>query len=56
MRLKSLGVELEAKQAELALLARTTTERRGDVSRQRVRMGDLRGADDVAEADEDGPA
>jgi circadian clock protein KaiC len=42
---KSLQVELEAKQVEKALLVRTMKSRAGDLSRDRTRMGELRGAD-----------
>ena len=45
VRLKSLQVELVAKQAEKALLARTTKGHEGEASRDRTRMGELRGAD-----------
>jgi circadian clock protein KaiC len=45
VRVKSLQVELEAKQVEKALLARTTESRKGELSRGRTRMGELRGAD-----------
>ena len=45
VRLKSLQVELVAKQAEKALLARTTKGQEGELSRDRTRMGELRGAD-----------
>ncbi len=45
VRLKSLQVELVAKQAEKALLARTTKGHQGELSRDRTRMGELRGAD-----------
>ena len=45
VRVKSLQVELEAKQVEKALLARTTEIRKGELSRGRTRMGELRGAD-----------
>ena len=45
VRLKSLQVELVAKQAEKALLARTTKGHAGELSRDRTRMGELRGAD-----------
>jgi circadian clock protein KaiC len=45
VRVKSLQVELEAKQVEKALLARTTETREGELSRGRTRMGELRGAD-----------
>jgi circadian clock protein KaiC len=44
-RLKSLQTELAAKQVEKALLARTTASRRGELSRGRTRMRELRGAD-----------
>jgi circadian clock protein KaiC len=45
VRVKSLHVELEAKQVEKALLARTTEIHKGDLSRGRTRLGELRGAD-----------
>jgi circadian clock protein KaiC len=45
VRVKSLQVELEAKQVEQALLARTTESRKGELSRGRTRRGELRGAD-----------
>jgi circadian clock protein KaiC len=45
VRVKSLLVELEAKQVEKALLDRTTESRKGDLSRGRARMEELRGAD-----------
>ena len=45
VRVKSLQVELEAKQVEKALLARTTETHRGELSQGRTRMGELRGAD-----------
>ena len=45
MRVKALQVELEAKQVEKALLARTTETREGELSRGRTRMKELRGAD-----------
>jgi circadian clock protein KaiC len=45
VRVKSLQVELEAKQVEKALLARTTESRKGELSRGLTRMGELRGAD-----------
>ena len=45
VRLKSLQVELVAKQAEKALLARTTKGHKGELTRDRTRMGELRGAD-----------
>jgi len=45
VRMKSLQVELEAKQVEKALLARTTATRKGEESRGLTRMGELRGAD-----------
>jgi circadian clock protein KaiC len=47
VRAKSLQVELEAKQLERALLARTRTTRKGELTRGRTRMGELRGADVV---------
>jgi circadian clock protein KaiC len=45
VRVQSLKVELEAKQVEKALLARTTETRKGELSQGRTRMGELRGAD-----------
>jgi circadian clock protein KaiC len=50
VRVKSLQVELEAKQVEKALLARTTETRKGELSLGRTRMGELRGADATATA------
>jgi circadian clock protein KaiC len=47
VRLKSLTVELEAKQVEQELLARTTASREKESSRGRTRMRELRGADAV---------
>jgi circadian clock protein KaiC len=47
VRLKSLQVELLAKQMEKALLARTTQVQDKELTRSRVRMGELRGADRV---------
>ena len=45
VRLRSLGVELEAKKVEKTLLMRTTATSRSDLSRERTRMDELRGAD-----------
>jgi circadian clock protein KaiC len=45
VRMKSLQVELQAKQVEKALLARTSEIRKGELSLGRTRMGELRGAD-----------
>jgi circadian clock protein KaiC len=45
VRVKSLQVELEAKQVEKALLARTRESHKGDLMRGRTRMDELRGAD-----------
>jgi len=45
VRMKSLQVELVAKQVEKALLARTKVSREGELSRGRTRMKELRGAD-----------
>jgi circadian clock protein KaiC len=45
VRLKSLQVELAAKQVEKELLARTTEAREGELSRGRTRLRELRGAD-----------
>jgi circadian clock protein KaiC len=44
-RMKSVQVELVAKQVEKALLARTTQSRGRELTRGRTRMGELRGAD-----------
>jgi circadian clock protein KaiC len=44
---KSLQTELVAKQVEKTLLARTTQSRKGELSRGRTRMRELRGADAV---------
>jgi circadian clock protein KaiC len=45
VRVKSLQVELQAKQVEKALLVRTTKSRARDLSGGRTRMRELRGAD-----------
>ncbi len=45
VRVKSLQVELEAKQVERALLVRTTASRERELSGGRTRMQELRGAD-----------
>ncbi|MEO8004309.1 MAG: circadian clock protein KaiC [Betaproteobacteria bacterium] len=45
VRLKSLHVELEAKQVEKALLIEATKSREGELSRGRTRMKELRGSD-----------
>jgi circadian clock protein KaiC len=45
VRVKSLQVELVAKQVEKALLTRTTESRQGEYSRGRTRIRELRGAD-----------
>ena len=45
VRVKALQVELAAKQVENALLARTTQTHKGELSRGRTRMRELRGAD-----------
>jgi circadian clock protein KaiC len=45
VRVKSLQVELEAKQVEKALLVHSTEHREGELSQGRTRMGELRGAD-----------
>ncbi len=47
VRVKSLQVELEAKHVEKALLIHTTKSREGDLSRERARMEELRGADSM---------
>jgi circadian clock protein KaiC len=43
--MKSLQVELVAKQVEKALLTKTTESRQGELSRGRTRIRELRGAD-----------
>jgi circadian clock protein KaiC len=48
VRLKSLQVELSAKQIEKTLLARSTESRESELTRGRARMGVLRGADAAA--------
>jgi circadian clock protein KaiC len=45
VRAKSLQTELLAKQAEKTLLTRTTESRKGEMSRTRVRVRELRGGD-----------
>jgi circadian clock protein KaiC len=45
VRIKSLQVELAAKQAEKALLSRSSAREAGEVSQGRTRMRELRGAD-----------
>jgi circadian clock protein KaiC len=45
VRLKSLRVELVAKQVEKALLESTTQSQEGELSQGRTRMRELRGAD-----------
>ncbi len=45
VRVKSLQMELVAKQVEKALLVRSTQSREGELSRGRTRMQELRGAD-----------
>jgi circadian clock protein KaiC len=45
VRAKSLQTELLAKQVEKTLLNRTTHSRKGELTRGRIRMGELRGAD-----------
>jgi circadian clock protein KaiC len=45
VRLKAVQTELIAKQVEKTLLARTTVSRKAEISRGRVRMRELRGAD-----------
>jgi circadian clock protein KaiC len=50
VRVRSLQVELEAKQVEKALLARTTEIQKGELSRGRTRIGELRGEDAVVPA------
>jgi circadian clock protein KaiC len=47
VRMKSLAVELESKQVEKQLLARTTATRENESTRTRTRMRELRGADAV---------
>jgi circadian clock protein KaiC len=56
VRLKALQVELVAKQAEKALLARATKGHEVELSRDRTRMRELRGADAASpEADVKSP-
>ena len=50
VRLKSLQVELVAKQVEKTLLAHSTEARKGELSRGRTRMRELRGADTAIQA------
>ena len=45
VRAKSLQVEIEAKKVETALLARARASHKGEVSRDRTRLEELRGAD-----------
>jgi len=45
VRAKSLQTELIAKKVEKSLLVRTTQSRQGELSRGRIRMRELRGAD-----------
>ena len=45
VRLKAVQVELVAKQAEKSVLIRSTKNRKGELSRGRTRMQELRGAD-----------
>jgi circadian clock protein KaiC len=45
VRVKAAQVELTAKQMEKALLAHTRQTLKGDLTRGRTRMGELRGAD-----------
>ena len=45
VRLKSLQTELVAKQVEKALLVRATQSEKGEMSRGRTQMKELRGAD-----------
>ena len=49
VRLKSLQTELVAKQVEKALLVRTTQSDKGELSRGRTQMKELRGADAAIE-------
>ena len=48
VRLKSLQAELVAKQAEKAVLVRATLSHEGELSQNRTRMNELRGADGEA--------
>jgi circadian clock protein KaiC len=56
VRLKSLQVELGAKQAEKELLALTAEMDERELSSVRTRMGELRGADASIPVDADDPA
>ena len=55
VRMKSLQVELVAKQVEKALLARTTETRKGELSQGRTRIRELRGADVAVPGRKAGP-
>src|SRR4029079_19177007 len=50
VRAKSLQTELVAKQVEKTLLERTTHSRKGELSRGRTRIRELRGADATIQA------
>lgn len=52
VRFKALQVERVAKQVELALLARTTQTHKGEMSRGRTQMRQLRGADEATSGPE----
>lgn len=56
VRAKSLQTELLAKQVEKTLLSRTTHSRKGELSRGRVRMRELRGGDAAKPAAKGGRA
>jgi circadian clock protein KaiC len=45
VRAKSLQTELQAKQVEKTLLERTTQSRKGELSRGRIQMREMRGGD-----------
>jgi circadian clock protein KaiC len=45
VRLKSLEIELEAKEIEKALLVDTTGEHLDQISREKAVLGEMRGAD-----------
>ena len=56
VRAKSLQTELVAKQVEKTLLDRTTESRERELSRGRIRMRELRGADAGSRDDDTGKA
>ncbi len=55
VRAKSMDTELLAKQVEKTLLDRTTQSRKGELSRVRIRMRELRGGDRAGSQPKKGP-